>query len=47
VADTIRDEARKWKGRQLIIGTCGRRGVIRLLPGSDAEAEARAARPLI
>lgn len=44
VADAILDEARKWKAELIVMGTHGRRGMKRLLLGSDAEAVVRAAR---
>jgi len=44
VADTILDEARKWKAGLIVMGTHGRRGVRHLLLGSDAESVVRAAR---
>jgi len=44
VADTILDEARKWKAGLIVMGTHGRRGVGHLLLGSDAETVVRAAR---
>ena len=41
VADAIVDEARKWRADLLVIGTHGRRGVTRMVLGSDAEAVLR------
>ena len=37
VADTIVDEAKRWKADLIVMGTHGRRGVKRMLLGSDAE----------
>ena len=37
VADSIIDEAKKWRADLIVIGTHGRRGVRRLVMGSDAE----------
>jgi nucleotide-binding universal stress UspA family protein len=37
VSDVILDEARKWRADLIVMGTHGRRGVNRLLLGSDAE----------
>lgn len=37
VADTIVDEARRWRADLIVMGTHGRRGVKRMLLGSDAE----------
>ena len=42
-ADTIVDEAKKWRADLIVIGTHGRRGLRRLVLGSDAEAVARTA----
>ena len=41
VADVIVREARKWKADLIIMGTHGRRGVGRVVLGSDAEAVLR------
>ena len=41
VADVIIREARKWKADLIVIGTHGRRGVQRMVLGSDAEAVLR------
>ena len=41
VADVIVREARKWKADLIVIGTHGRRGVQRMVLGSDAEAVLR------
>lgn len=43
VADSIIDEARKWKADVIVMGTHGRRGVSHLVLGSDAEAVVRSA----
>jgi nucleotide-binding universal stress UspA family protein len=37
VADTILAQAKKWKADVIVLGTHGRRGVSRLVLGSDAE----------
>ena len=37
VSDVILDEARKWRADLIVMGTHGRRGVNRMLLGSDAE----------
>ncbi|WP_374564834.1 universal stress protein [Ideonella sp.] len=37
VCDVVVDDARKWKAGLIVIGTHGRRGVGRLVMGSDAE----------
>ncbi len=37
VSDVILDEVRKWRADLIVMGTHGRRGVNRLLLGSDAE----------
>jgi len=44
IADAILAEARKAKADVLVIGTHGRRGISRILMGSDAEAVLREAR---
>jgi nucleotide-binding universal stress UspA family protein len=41
VADLLVDEARTWKADLIVIGTHGRRGVRRLVLGSDAEQTLR------
>lgn len=41
VSDAIIDEARRWGADLIVLGTHGRRGVRRLLLGSDAEAIVR------
>jgi len=43
VSDVILDEARKWHADLLVMGTHGRRGLNRLLLGSDAERVLREA----
>jgi nucleotide-binding universal stress UspA family protein len=43
VSDVILDEARKWRADLIVMGTHGRRGVNRLLLGSDAERVLRSA----
>ena len=43
VSDMIVDEAKSWRADLIVIGTHGRRGVGRLLLGSDAEQVARSA----
>lgn len=43
VCDAIVDEAREWKADLIVLGTHGRRGVGRLLLGSDAEQVLRLA----
>lgn len=42
VADSIVAQARKWRATLIVIGTHGRRGLSRLLMGSDAESVVRA-----
>jgi len=42
-AETIVGQARKWRADLIVIGTHGRRGVSRLVMGSDAEQIARSA----
>lgn len=44
IADAILGEARKAKADVIVIGTHGRRGISRILMGSDAEAVLREAR---
>jgi len=41
VSDVVIDKARDWKAELIVIGTHGRRGVGRMLLGSDAEQIAR------
>jgi len=41
VADVIIGQARKWRADLIVIGTHGRRGVSRLVMGSDAEGVVR------
>ena len=41
VADTIVDEAKRWRADLIVMGTHGRRGVKRMLLGSDAELVVR------
>ena len=41
VADRIVDEAAKWHADVIVMGTHGRRGIRRLVMGSDAEAVVR------
>lgn len=43
VCDVVCEEAAKWKADLIVIGTHGRRGVGRLLMGSDAEQISRQA----
>jgi len=43
VSDLVVDHAQKWRADLIVIGTHGRRGVSRLLIGSDAEQIVRAA----
>jgi nucleotide-binding universal stress UspA family protein len=43
VAELIIQQARKWKADLIVIGTHGRRGLSRLVMGSDAEAVVREA----
>jgi nucleotide-binding universal stress UspA family protein len=42
-ADAILAEARRWKADLIVLGTLGRRGVRRLVLGSDAESVVREA----
>jgi nucleotide-binding universal stress UspA family protein len=42
VCDVIVDEAKKWRADLIVMGTHGRRGVTRMLLGSDAEGVLRA-----
>src|SRR5690349_15794250 len=37
ISDTIVDEAKRWRADLIVMGTHGRRGVKRMLLGSDAE----------
>jgi nucleotide-binding universal stress UspA family protein len=41
VAEIIVDQARKWRADLIVLGTHGRRGVSRLVMGSDAEGVVR------
>ena len=41
VADVIVGQARKWRADLIVIGTHGRRGISRLVMGSDAEGVVR------
>ena len=43
VSDVILDEARKWRADLIVMGTHGRRGINRMLLGSDAERVLRGA----
>jgi len=43
VSDLVVDQAKEWRADLIVIGTHGRRGVSRLLIGSDAEQIVRAA----
>lgn len=43
VSDIVVDEARRWKADLIVVGTHGRRGVRRMVIGSDAEQIVRAA----
>jgi nucleotide-binding universal stress UspA family protein len=43
VADQVMEEAADWKADLIVIGTHGRRGVRRLVLGSDAEQVLRLA----
>jgi nucleotide-binding universal stress UspA family protein len=43
VSDVILREAKKWKADLIVIGTHGRRGINRMVLGSDAEAVLRSA----
>jgi nucleotide-binding universal stress UspA family protein len=42
VADVIVGQAKKWRADLIVIGTHGRRGISRLVMGSDAEGVVRA-----
>ena len=44
VADTIVEEAKRWRADLIVMGTHGRRGVKRMLLGSDAELVIRYSR---
>jgi nucleotide-binding universal stress UspA family protein len=41
VADAIVDQARAWPAQIIVLGTHGRRGIARLMMGSDAESVVR------
>jgi nucleotide-binding universal stress UspA family protein len=41
VCDVIVDEAKKWRADLIVMGTHGRRGMTRMLLGSDAEGVLR------
>ena len=41
VGETITDDARKWQAELIVMGTHGRRGVRRVVMGSDAELVVR------
>ncbi|MNC85079.1 hypothetical protein D3C83_06550 [compost metagenome] len=41
VADVIVGQARKWRADLIVLGTHGRRGISRLVMGSDAEGVVR------
>ena len=43
VADLIIEQARKWRADLIVLGTHGRRGLSRMVMGSDAESVVRAA----
>ena len=43
VADVIIEQARKWRADLIVLGTHGRRGLSRMVMGSDAESVVRAA----
>jgi len=43
VADVIVEQARKWRADVIVLGTHGRRGLSRLVMGSDAEGVVRTA----
>src|SRR5262245_41851838 len=43
IADLVVDQAKKWHADLIVIGTHGRRGISRVLLGSDAEQVVRAA----
>lgn len=44
VADVIIEQARKWRADLIVLGTHGRRGIRRLVMGSDAEGVVRSTR---
>jgi nucleotide-binding universal stress UspA family protein len=44
VSDVIIDQAKKWRADLIVLGTHGRRGLTRIVLGSDAEGVVRAAR---
>ena len=44
VSDVIISQARKWRADLIVLGTHGRRGLTRIVLGSDAEGVVRAAR---
>lgn len=44
VADVIIDQAKKWRADIIVLGTHGRRGLTRLVMGSDAEGVVRSTR---
>ena len=41
VGETVTDDARNWKAEMIVMGTHGRRGVRRVVMGSDAELVVR------
>ena len=43
VCEVVAEQAERWKAHLIVIGTHGRRGVRRLLLGSDAEQTVRSA----
>jgi nucleotide-binding universal stress UspA family protein len=43
-ADLILEQAKEWHANLIVMGTHGRRGLLRLAMGSDAEQVVRAAR---
>lgn len=44
VAEVITEQARKWRADLIVLGTHGRRGIRRLVMGSDAEGVVRSTR---
>lgn len=44
VADVIIEQAKKWRADLIVLGTHGRRGITRLVMGSDAEGVVRTTR---
>jgi nucleotide-binding universal stress UspA family protein len=44
VADVIIEQAKKWRADLIVLGTHGRRGLTRLVMGSDAEGVVRSTR---